>query len=108
MADITLSCGHSNYDMCNCGEPPARKHQTLEDVISDMENCSEQCHNGLSLEPQTLGHVFDAFTYELSFYAEQALSEKVDAEIRKRLERFADPIVRENVSFIMLRSVKPE
>lgn len=22
MADITLPCGHSNYDMCSCGEGP--------------------------------------------------------------------------------------
>lgn len=22
MADITLLCGHSNYDACSCGEPP--------------------------------------------------------------------------------------
>jgi hypothetical protein len=46
-----------------------RKHQTIEDVIADMEACAEQYHHGLRLEPQTIGHVFDKFTYELSFYA---------------------------------------
>lgn len=46
-----------------------RKHSSIEDVIADMEACAEQYHNGLRLEPQTIGHVFDSFTYELSFYA---------------------------------------
>lgn len=53
-----------------------RKHQSLEDVIADMENCAEQYHNGLRLEPQTIGHVFDAFTYELSFYADREWRKK--------------------------------
>lgn len=29
MADITLLCGHSNYDMCACGEPPAEEADLL-------------------------------------------------------------------------------
>jgi hypothetical protein len=72
--------------------PPQRKHQTLEDVIADMKNCSEQYHNGLRLEPQTIGHVFDAFTYELSFYADQSSQEEmaiktIVALIRNRAEQ---------------------
>lgn len=52
-----------------------RKHQSIEDVIADMEACAEQYHNGIRLEPQTIGHVFDTFTYELSFYTHGVLRE---------------------------------
>lgn len=82
-----------------------RKHQTLDDVIADMENCAEQYHNGLRLEPQTIGHVFDAFTYELSFYTPGALQEcvhkarlRTQDALRALNEHLATPNGRKNTS----------
>lgn len=32
MADITLSCGHSNYDMCSCGEGPPEEMALIDAI----------------------------------------------------------------------------
>lgn len=34
MADITLSCGHSNYDMCSCGEGPSEEMALIDAIES--------------------------------------------------------------------------
>lgn len=63
-----------------------RKHSSIEDVIADMEACAEQYHNGLRLEPKTIAHVFDSFTYELSFYTTGALLQECLRRVRLRAD----------------------
>lgn len=38
MADITLPCGHSNYDACACGEPP-----TWDELLKEVHLLEEVC-----------------------------------------------------------------
>lgn len=38
MADITLPCGHSNYDACSCGEPP-----TWGELLKEIHLLEEVC-----------------------------------------------------------------